>query len=133
MDACRENGIATTIKHFPGDGVDYRDQHLMASVNSLSAEEWYASYGKVYKTLIDYGAPTLMSAHIPVSYTHLDVYKRQGILPGRLRRLRLFLGQRPRRRGRLGRLLRLHRRRGPADRLFSQLHGQHHEADGGLF
>ena len=64
MDACRENGIATTIKHFPGDGVDYRDQHLMASVNSLSAEEWYASYGKVYKTLIDYGAPTLMSAHI---------------------------------------------------------------------
>lgn len=44
--------------------MDYRDQHLMASVNSLSAEEWYASYGKVYKTLIDYGAPTLMSAHI---------------------------------------------------------------------
>ena len=34
MDACREHKIATTIKHFPGDGVDFRDQHLMASVNS---------------------------------------------------------------------------------------------------
>ena len=64
MDACRENGIATTIKHFPGDGVDFRDQHLMASVNSLSADEWFASYGRVYQELIDYGAPTLMASHI---------------------------------------------------------------------
>lgn len=89
MDACRENGIATTIKHFPGDGVDYRDQHLMASVNSLSAEEWYASYGKVYKTLIDYGAPTLMSAHIlqPALAREVNPGIADGdILPGSLSR-----------------------------------------------
>lgn len=64
MDACRELGMATTIKHFPGDGVDFRDQHLMASVNTLSAEEWHATFGKIYRELIDHGAPSLISAHI---------------------------------------------------------------------
>lgn len=64
MDACREHNVAVTIKHFPGDGVDYRDQHLLASINSLGAEEWYATYGRVYQELIDYGAQTLMAAHI---------------------------------------------------------------------
>lgn len=62
--ACRKHGMLTTIKHFPGDGVDYRDQHLLSSVNSLSADEWMATYGKIYKALIDDGTPTLMSAHI---------------------------------------------------------------------
>jgi len=30
----QEQGVAATIKHFPGDGVDYRDQHLLTSCNS---------------------------------------------------------------------------------------------------
>ena len=64
IDACRENDFVTSIKHFPGDGVDYRDQHLMSSINSLSAEEWFNTYGYLYKSLIDYGAPTIMCAHI---------------------------------------------------------------------
>lgn len=63
-DAMRENAVAVTIKHFPGDGVDFRDQHLLTSVNSLSAEDWYTSYGRVYQALIDYGAQAVMSAHI---------------------------------------------------------------------
>lgn len=63
-DAMRENAVAVTIKHFPGDGVDFRDQHLLTSVNSLSAEDWYASYGRVYQALIDHGAQAVMSAHI---------------------------------------------------------------------
>ena len=36
----QDNGVAATIKHFPGDGVDYRDQHLMTTCNSLSREKW---------------------------------------------------------------------------------------------
>ena len=56
--------LAVCIKHFPGDGVDERDHHLMPTVNSLSAEEWFASYGKVYQTLIDKGAQTVMCGHI---------------------------------------------------------------------
>lgn len=64
MDACREHEVVTTVKHFPGDGVDYRDQHLMSSINSLSVGEWDATYGRIYQELIDYGAPTIMCAHI---------------------------------------------------------------------
>ena len=64
LKAADETGIAACIKHFPGDGVDDRDQHLHVTVNSLSADEWMASYGKVYGGLIDQGAKTVMAAHI---------------------------------------------------------------------
>lgn len=89
MKACREHGVVTTIKHFPGDGVDYRDQHLMSSVNSLSAEEWYASYGHIYQELIDYGAPTIMCAHIrqPALCREINPdIKDEEIMPGSLSR-----------------------------------------------
>lgn len=59
-----ETPMAVCIKHFPGDGVDERDHHLMPTVNSLSAEAWMESYGMVYKTLIDKGAQTVMCGHI---------------------------------------------------------------------
>lgn len=64
LDACKDNAFIATIKHFPGDGVDYRDQHLMSSINSLSAKEWHETYGRIYQQLIDYGAPSLMASHI---------------------------------------------------------------------
>ena len=62
--ACREEGILTSIKHFPGDGVDERDQHILTSVNSLTKEQWLSSYGKVYSTLIQEGAKSVMVGHI---------------------------------------------------------------------
>ena len=62
--ACEEEGMLTSIKHFPGDGVDECDQHILTSVNSLSKEEWDDSYGKIYKTLIEKGARTVMVGHI---------------------------------------------------------------------
>lgn len=64
LDAADENGVAVSIKHFPGDGVDERDQHILTSINSLSCEEWEESYGKVYRTLIAKGAKTVMVGHI---------------------------------------------------------------------
>ena len=56
--------MAVTIKHFHGDGVDERDQHLLSTINSLSAEDWESTYGRIYKKLIDYGAQTVMTGHI---------------------------------------------------------------------
>jgi beta-N-acetylhexosaminidase len=56
----QEYGVAASIKHFPGDGVDERDQHLVTSVNNLSCEEWDATYGAAYKASIDAGALTVM-------------------------------------------------------------------------
>ena len=53
-----------SIKHFPGDGVDERDQHILTSVNALGCDEWMQSYGHIYKRLIDQGAKTVMVGHI---------------------------------------------------------------------
>lgn len=64
IKACNEENVLISIKHFPGDGVDECDQHILTSVNSLSKEKWDESYGKVYKTLIDEGAKTVMVGHI---------------------------------------------------------------------
>lgn len=64
LKGASKEGVAVSIKHFPGDGCDERDQHLVASVNDLSCEEWDATYGKIYKTLIEQGAQTVMAGHI---------------------------------------------------------------------
>lgn len=64
MDGADECGVAVSIKHFPGDGVDERDQHILTSVNSLSTQEWDESYGRVYRALIEKGAKTVMVGHI---------------------------------------------------------------------
>ncbi len=63
MEGLKGTGIAPTIKHFPGDGVDARDQHLLTSVNSLSIEKWEETYGKIYRELIAEGAPIIMVGH----------------------------------------------------------------------
>lgn len=64
VQALHEEGLAVSIKHFPGDGVDERDQHLLPSVNDLSPESWRASFGAIYAHLIDQGAQTVMIGHI---------------------------------------------------------------------
>jgi len=64
MRGAKECGSAVSIKHFPGDGVDEVDQHILTSVNSLSCEEWDATYGDIYKTLIEADALTVMVGHI---------------------------------------------------------------------
>lgn len=51
-------------KHFPGDGLDERDQHIANSINHVSCEEWDASYGLVYQGLIDAGLEAIMAGHI---------------------------------------------------------------------
>lgn len=67
-------GVYSVAKHFPGDGVDDRDQHLLSTVNSLSMDKWLSSYGKIYKTLIDDGLPSIMIGHIfqPELERHLE-------------------------------------------------------------
>ncbi len=60
----KECDVATAVKHFPGDGVDDRDQHLLTSVNSLSVEEWDKTFGEVYRQMIQEGTLTVMAGHI---------------------------------------------------------------------
>ena len=61
---CQSRGLAVSVKHFPGDGRDERDQHLCTTVNDFSCEEWDKTYGAIYKRLISEGAKTFMVGHI---------------------------------------------------------------------
>lgn len=62
--AADEEGVAVAVKHFPGDGCDEVDQHILISVNDLTCEEWDKTYGKIYRGMIDDGALTVMAGHI---------------------------------------------------------------------
>lgn len=60
----QDNGIAATAKHWPGEGYDDRDQHLVTTTNPLSMDEWMEVFGRLYKRLIAEGVVSVMSAHI---------------------------------------------------------------------
>lgn len=64
LRAAKEENLIPTLKHFPGDGTDERDQHLLVSVNQLDYDSWMDSYGWIYQNLIEEGAPTVMIGHI---------------------------------------------------------------------
>lgn len=64
MQGAHDAGVACCMKHFPGDGCDECDQHLVTTVNDRSVEEWDATYGKVLKGMIDAGVPSIMIGHI---------------------------------------------------------------------
>ena len=64
MRVFQENGIASAVKHWPGEGYDDRDQHLLTTINPLSIDEWEANFGRLYRGAIAGGALSVMSAHI---------------------------------------------------------------------
>ena len=83
----QKGGMAACAKHFPGDGVDFRDQHLHATWNSLPAAEWYKTYGKIYQTMIDDGLLGVMVGHIGQENLQREInpeIKEEEILPASL-------------------------------------------------
>lgn len=60
----QENGLAACPKHFPGDGTDTRNQHIVTSLNLLQKSEWDSLHGKVFKGLIEAGAASVMVGHM---------------------------------------------------------------------
>ena len=73
MRGLQDTGLIATLKHFPGDGYSINDQHITTTENPLSREEWDASFGKVYKTLIEDGVKAIMPGHISLpSYDEID-------------------------------------------------------------
>ena len=86
MKAAREENVLVSIKHFPGDGCDEVDQHILTSVNDLSVEEWDETYGKIYQSLIDEGAQTVMVGHIaqPAYQKHFNPDHPKELVPASL-------------------------------------------------
>ncbi len=73
----QRHGIAATAKHWPGEGFDARDQHLVTTINPLTVEAWHDVFGRIYKTMIAADVMTVMSAHIalPAYAAHHGVAK----------------------------------------------------------
>ncbi len=62
--AFQAHGVAATVKHWPGEGYDDRDQHLVTTVNPLDMDSWEQSFGRLYRRAIAEGVMSVMSAHI---------------------------------------------------------------------
>lgn len=70
----QENGMMMAAsKHFPGDGMDDRNQHFCTSVNPLSKEEWMETFGYVYKEMFKQGSASVMVAHIDLPWVGDEV------------------------------------------------------------
>ena len=72
--AFQKRGVAATVKHWPGEGFDDRDQHLVTTVNPLTLAEWEETFGRLYRAAIAAGVMSVMSAHIafPAFVRELD-------------------------------------------------------------
>ncbi|MFK0006414.1 gluconokinase, GntK/IdnK-type [Paenarthrobacter sp. NPDC090520] len=64
FDGISESPTVCAMKHFPGDGIDERDQHVVTSYNTLGYEEWNRTYGHVYREMIGHGVQSIMVGHI---------------------------------------------------------------------
>lgn len=87
LKGLKEYGVAAAVKHFPGDGVDERDQHLVSSVNSLSVEEYDKTYGTIWQEVVNAGTLSIMVGHIlqPAYSKHFNPeLKDEEILPATL-------------------------------------------------
>lgn len=81
----QKNGMMmTTAKHFPGDGIDDRNQHFCTTVNTMSKEEWMGTFGYVYKTVINEDVAAIMSAHIALPAFEDKYDEAKGYLPATL-------------------------------------------------
>jgi beta-N-acetylhexosaminidase len=65
--------MALCMKHWPGDGRDERDQHVVTSYNDCSVEEWDATYRHIWEWGIGAGIESVMVGHImlPAYSRHL--------------------------------------------------------------
>lgn len=88
MRGIQESGIAPAAKHFPGDGIDERDQHLSSAPNWYSTEEWDETFGKVYGALFEAGLPSIMAGHIAlpayVKHFNPDATLQEQVMPATL-------------------------------------------------
>lgn len=64
----QDNGLCATAKHYPGDGWDFRNQHIGTVADDMSREEWQSTFGKVYRRVIRTGVRSIMVGHIALPW-----------------------------------------------------------------
>lgn len=81
----QDHGLSACAKHFPGDGMDYRDQHITTTYNDCDMEDWRATYGRVFAEMIDAGVDSIMAGHIGLPAYPQELSERFGMpLPATL-------------------------------------------------
>lgn len=60
--------VIKCIKHYPGDGTEERDQHLVLGVNEMSVDRWEQTFGRVYRAHIEDGVEMIMAGHIALPH-----------------------------------------------------------------
>ncbi len=60
----QDHGVCATAKHFPGGGVDDRDQHICNTINSLRMDQWFAISGHTFQQSIELGVWSIMIGHV---------------------------------------------------------------------
>jgi len=81
----QESGVAATAKHWPGDGLDNRNQHHCTTINTFDMDTWRKTYGVIYKDVFNAGVKTVMTAHIGLpSYDNIDGKSVPGVLSRKL-------------------------------------------------
>lgn len=82
VETIQKYGVAASCKHFPGDGVDFRDQHNHPTYNTLSADEWFSTYGRIYQEMINADLLSVMVGHIVQPNVIRGINPNGELLPG---------------------------------------------------
>ena len=59
----QDQGVAATIKHFPGLGTYFVNMHMAPGSNIMEFDKWMSTYGYVYKELAKIGVQSVMTTH----------------------------------------------------------------------
>lgn len=68
IDGLKESEVLCCVKHFPGDGLEERDQHLVLGINEFEYDHWMDTFGAVYAHHIANGLDMVMAGHIAAPY-----------------------------------------------------------------
>ena len=80
LEAMKDYGVVSCIKHYPGTPHDDAiDPHLAPVDNETPMELWYETYGKMYRELIAAGVPTIMTSHN--NLVNYQTEKMDGVYP----------------------------------------------------
>jgi beta-N-acetylhexosaminidase len=64
IDGMHGQGMAACVKHFPGDGMDDRDQHFVTTCNAMDMPAWRESFGRIFAEAIARDVRVIMAGHI---------------------------------------------------------------------
>lgn len=64
LDGMTDNGLVACVKHFPGEGLDERDQHYVTTHNTMTMDDWHSSFGQIYAAAIARDVRLVMAGHV---------------------------------------------------------------------